>query len=87
MLGCADPTPPWRCHLAEFIGHGSGAAAFLIFALTYSVLGFGALPPLRVDRTGATLIGATAMIGVGALTPGEAVGAIDFRRARSGAAA
>jgi hypothetical protein len=23
-----------------------------IFALTYAVLGFGALPPLRIDRTG-----------------------------------
>ena len=53
-------------------------AALVIFALTYIVLGFGALPPLRVDRTGATLIGATAMIGFGVLTPHAAVAAIDF---------
>lgn len=53
-------------------------AALSIFALTYAVLGFGALPPLRIDRTGATLIGATAMIGFGVLTPQQAVAAIDF---------
>ncbi len=53
-------------------------AALVVFALTYAVLGFGSLPPLRIDRTGATLIGATAMIGLGVLTPHEAVAAIDF---------
>ena len=59
-------------------GAEAGGAALVIFALTYIVLGFGALPPLRVDRTGATLIGATAMIGFGVLTPHAAVTAIDF---------
>ena len=57
---------------------GSDGVALLIFGLTYVVLGLGALPPLRVDRTGATLIGATAMVGFGVLTPKEAVAAIDF---------
>lgn len=52
-------------------------AAAVVFALTYVVLGFGSLPPLRVDRTGATLIGATAMVGLGLLTPREAAAAID----------
>jgi Na+/H+ antiporter NhaD/arsenite permease-like protein len=52
--------------------------ALVVFALTYAVLGFGSLPPLRIDRTGATLIGATAMVGLGVLTPQEAVAAIDF---------
>lgn len=42
------------------------------------MLGFGALPPLRVDRTGATLVGATAMVGLGVLTPRQAVAAVDF---------
>ena len=53
-------------------------AALFIFAATYAVLGFGSLPPLRIDRTGATLIGATAMVGFGVLTPQQAVAAIDF---------
>jgi Na+/H+ antiporter NhaD/arsenite permease-like protein len=52
--------------------------ALIIFALTYAVLGFGALPPLRIDRTGATLVGATCMVGLGVLTPHEAMAAVDF---------
>ncbi len=58
---------------------GTEWAALLVFALTYLVLGFGALPPLRVDRTGAALIGASAMIGFGVLTPQQAVAAVDFQ--------
>jgi Na+/H+ antiporter NhaD/arsenite permease-like protein len=53
-------------------------SAFIIFAATYAVLGFGSLPPLRIDRTGATLIGATAMVAFRVLTPQQAVAAIDF---------
>lgn len=53
--------------------------ALVVFALTYAVLGFGALPPLRVDRTGAALVGATAMVACGALGPGDAVAAVDFQ--------
>lgn len=52
--------------------------ALVIFAVTYAVLGFGSLPPLRIDRTGATLIGATAMVAFGVLSPQQAVAAIDF---------
>lgn len=52
--------------------------ALVVFGLTYVVVGFGSLPTLRVDRTGATLIGATAMVACGALTPAQAVGALDF---------
>jgi Na+/H+ antiporter NhaD/arsenite permease-like protein len=53
-------------------------AALVVFALTYAVLGFGALPPLRIDRTGATLVGATAMIGLGVLSPAAAAAAVDL---------
>ena len=53
--------------------------ALAVFALTYAVLGFGALPPLRIDRTGAALVGATAMVACGALAPHEAVAAVDFQ--------
>jgi Na+/H+ antiporter NhaD/arsenite permease-like protein len=65
--------------VAMDLGHPEQArTALIIFGLTYAVLGFGSLPPLRIDRTGATLIGATAMIGFGVLTPHQAVAAIDF---------
>jgi len=53
-------------------------AALVIFALTYAVLGLGSLPTLRIDRTGAALIGATAMVAFGVLSPRQAAGAIDF---------
>jgi Na+/H+ antiporter NhaD/arsenite permease-like protein len=53
-------------------------AAIVIFVLTYAVIGFGALPPLRIDRTGAALVGATAMVAAGVLAPAEAVAAVDF---------
>jgi Na+/H+ antiporter NhaD/arsenite permease-like protein len=57
----------------------SANAALVVFLLTYAVLGFGALPPLRIDRTGAALVGATAMVAVGGLSPHQAVAAVDFR--------
>ena len=48
-------------------GHPTAVlAAAAIFLLTYVVLGLGALPPLRLDRAGATLVGATPMIVCGA---------------------
>jgi len=53
--------------------------ALAIFLLTYAVLGFGSLPPLLIDRTGAALVGATAMVAFGVLAPEEAVRAIDFQ--------
>jgi Na+/H+ antiporter NhaD/arsenite permease-like protein len=57
---------------------GTTLAAVAIFLLTYLVLGLGALPPLRLDRAGATLVGATLMIVCGVVTPSQAAGAIDL---------
>ena len=51
--------------------------ALLIFAATYAVLAAGRVPGLRVDRTGAAIIGAALMIGSGALSFTDAVRAID----------
>ena len=49
----------------------------LIFVLTYFVLAIGRLPGLRIDRTGAAIIGAALMIGCNVLTIEEAYAAID----------
>ncbi len=65
-------------HLPQLLVADRALAAALIFALTYAVLAFGSLRPLRLDRPGATLVGATAMVASGVLTPQEAVAAIDF---------
>ena len=39
---------------------------FLIFLTTYAVVAIGRAPGLRVDRTGAALVGATLMVVTGA---------------------
>jgi Na+/H+ antiporter NhaD/arsenite permease-like protein len=52
--------------------------AFVIFLATYTVLAIGRLPGLRVDRTGAAIIGASLMIGTDVLTLDEAYRAINF---------
>lgn len=53
-------------------------AATLIFAVTYFVLAVGRLPGLRIDRTGAAVAGAAAMLAAGVLSPKEAYAAINF---------
>ncbi|MFA7437705.1 SLC13 family permease [Castellaniella sp.] len=51
----------------------------LIFLLVYVVMGLGKLPGLRVDRTGAAVVGALAMIVVGSISAKGAWMAIDYR--------
>ncbi len=53
--------------------------AGLIFLATYLVLALGRLPPLRIDRTGAAIIGAVLMIEVGGLAFADAFAAVDYR--------
>ncbi len=50
--------------------------ATLIFLATYLVLALGRMPGLRVDRTGAAIIGASLMVGANVLTLEEAYRAI-----------
>jgi Na+/H+ antiporter NhaD/arsenite permease-like protein len=38
-----------------------------IFAATYAVIAFGRLPGLRIDRTGAALLGGALMVATGAI--------------------
>jgi len=52
--------------------------ALAIFVATYFVLAIGRLPGLRVDRTGAAIIGASLMIASDVLTLDEAYHAINF---------
>ena len=55
----------------------SSWAPLVIFALTFFVLAIGRLPGLRIDRTGAAIIGATFMVASGTLTMDEAWHAIN----------
>ncbi len=54
-------------------------AAALVFVLTYSVLAFGQAPLLRIDRTGAAIVGAILMVTIGGLSMAQAWAAIDYR--------
>ncbi|MGR7997264.1 MULTISPECIES: ArsB/NhaD family transporter [unclassified Xanthobacter] len=51
----------------------------LIFFLVYVVMAVGKLPGFMVDRTGAAVIGALAMMAVGSITAKGAWDAIDYR--------
>ena len=50
----------------------------LVFLLVYVAMGFGKLPGFRVDRTGAAVVGALAMMVAGSITPKAAWEAIDY---------
>jgi Na+/H+ antiporter NhaD/arsenite permease-like protein len=54
------------------------AAAIVIFVLTYIAMALGGIPGLRLDRAGAALAGAAAMVAFGALSLREAYRAIDL---------
>lgn len=53
-------------------------AVAAIFALTYLVIALGKLPGFYLDRTGAALLGAALMVGLGVLPLDRALQAIDF---------
>ena len=51
----------------------------LIFVGTYAIVATGRAPWLRLDRTGAAIVGAVLMVVTGAIRFSEAVSAVDFR--------
>lgn len=53
-------------------------AAIAIFVATYVVVAIGRMPGLRIDRTGAALIGAALMVGCGVLSLEDAYRSIDL---------
>src|SRR5438132_13890486 len=52
--------------------------AITIFVATYAFLAIGEIPGLRIDRTGAALIGAGLMVAFGVVSLPEAYRAVDF---------
>ena len=53
-------------------------AAILIFTATYLILAIGRIPFLRLDRTGAAIVGASLMLAFNVLTVEEAYAAINY---------
>jgi Na+/H+ antiporter NhaD/arsenite permease-like protein len=56
----------------------TATAAVAIFAATYLVIAVGKLPGYQLDRAGAALLGASLMIGLGAISLDQAYRAIDW---------
>jgi Na+/H+ antiporter NhaD/arsenite permease-like protein len=54
------------------------AAAYLIFLASYLVFALGKFPGLKIDRPGAAIIGAVAMVAARIIQPREALHFIDF---------
>jgi len=54
------------------------AAAYIVFLASYLVFAIGKFPGLKIDRPGAAIIGAVAMIAFRVVRPGEALHFIDF---------
>src|SRR5579885_264642 len=54
------------------------ATAYAIFLASYLVFSIGKFPGLKIDRPGAAIIGAVAMIAFGIVQPNDALRFIDF---------
>jgi Na+/H+ antiporter NhaD/arsenite permease-like protein len=64
--------------LAAIWGDRIRLAAVGVFAASYVVIALGKLPGFYLDRTGAALLGAALMVGLGVLSLAQALRAIDF---------
>lgn len=53
-------------------------STLIIFLLVYIAMGYGRLPGFRVDRTGAALVGALAMLAIGSISPEAAWASINY---------
>ncbi|HSB19056.1 MAG TPA: anion transporter [Anaeromyxobacteraceae bacterium] len=64
-------------HLAD-LPDAHVVAAYAIFLASYLVFALGKFPGLKIDRPGAAIIGAVAMVGARIVRPAEALGFVDF---------
>ena len=63
---------------AAAVTHGPVIAAYIIFLASYLVFALGKFPGLKIDRPGAAIIGAVAMVAFRIVQPREALQFIDF---------
>ncbi len=63
---------------AAAVTHGPTIAAYIIFLASYVVFALGKFPGLKIDRPGAAIIGAVAMVAFRIVPPREALHFIDF---------
>ena len=65
-------------NLAAFSPDVPVLAAYIIFLASYLVFALGKFPGLKIDRPGAAIIGAVAMVALRLIRPAEALRFIDF---------
>src|ERR1700751_4432147 len=66
-------------HLAAALPPGTRIlAGTVIFLASYVVFALGKFPGLKIDRTGAAIIGAIAMVGFRVLQSQQAIRSVDF---------
>src|SRR5581483_4897167 len=70
--GTMPPIPPHALSDARLL------AAYVIFLASYLVFALGKFPGLKIDRPGAAIIGAVAMVAFRIVPPREALSFIDF---------
>src|SRR5690348_14196892 len=63
---------------AAAVTHGPTIAAYVIFLASYLVFAIGKFPGLKIDRPGAAIVGAVAMVAFRIVPPREALSFIDF---------
>jgi Na+/H+ antiporter NhaD/arsenite permease-like protein len=63
---------------ASFLAEWQVTAGCVIFLVCYLVFAIGKLPGMKIDRPGAAIIGAVAMVATRIVRPGEALRFIDF---------
>lgn len=61
------------------ISGASIVAAYVVFLASYVVFALGKFPGLKIDRTGAAIIGAVTMVAIGIVPAGATLHFIDFR--------
>jgi Na+/H+ antiporter NhaD/arsenite permease-like protein len=60
------------------LSDGRILAAYVIFLASYLVFAIGKFPGLKVDRTGAAIVGAIAMVAFRVVPTGDVLRSIDF---------
>lgn len=63
---------------AAVLSHASVLAAYIIFTASYVVFALGKFPGLKIDRPGAAIVGAVAMVAFGIVPVRGALGTINF---------
>lgn len=66
-------------HMGLHLSNGTASlAGSIVFLASYLVFAFGRIPGTRIGRTAMALIGATLMLGLGVLTPQQALASVNF---------